>query len=699
MSLKPFRAKLIPLFIALLLCASLCAPSAFCQDTEDSQIFIAGFNAYQRQDFTTTITRMEEVLKKYPDTTLRDMALFWLARAHYKSGHRQDAARVMSQFSREYPNSPLKGTAEEELLALTAAYDRGQQLPATESVDRKPVAANAGDVQERAVAEKTKQEQLAREKALLREKAIAQYKSVIRDYPDTRAAATAAAKLGELGVTTQEPARDATPETGQVETEQILNLEVVQFAAFELTLPATPKTCDTARRISIPFEIVNRGNGNDSFKLESGFPAEYASSFAAVSAPEQAISRTLSLAPGETFKGQVQFTIPASSIDGLRISYPIKASSGFSSEVTQSGEIHLTTTAPLLRAIVKTDKTTPLPGETLPYRIILLNIGSTVAQDVSLRLSYPSLLEPQDSGLKQEGRSTLVLDGISIKPGESRELTVPFRLREDSLAGQEIVCRAELVDHKLNTGATFVSNASNVKPVRGVVVRSVSEKIVTIPGQTVTVPFVVTNTGNGRDTFRIASDVRGAEDAVIFYDLNRDGVKQPNEPVITVVGPLEPKEEASVVIEIKTDKNAADRSQGAAKLTFVSNGDNSRSVSGSSSLTYSRPVLQMAMTGGNGRLRPGDVASFDLIINNRGSNLAKVVELQSAWPEQLELVASEPANNSVANGKILWKLRELGAGEKRTIKVSFRVRKGVGAGASIRVKNLLSYEDQLGNRY
>ncbi len=477
---------------------------------------------------------------------------------------------------------------------------------------------------------------------------------------------------------------------------------MVQFAAFDLVLPATPKTCDPAQRISVPFEITNRGNGNDSFNLESVFPAEYSSSFAAAAAPEQAITQTPSIAPGETFKGLIQLTIPASSIDGLRISYPIKASSGFSGEVTQSGEIRLTTTAPLLRAIVKTEKTLPLPGENLSYRVVLLNIGTTEARDVSLRLSFPPQLEPLDSsssGLRQEGNSALTLDGIRLKPGESRELAAPFRLREDSPAGQEIVCRAELTDRRLNTVATFVSNPSSVKAVRGVLVRSVSEKIVVIPGQTVAVPFVVTNTGNGRDTFRITPDVRGAGDAIVFHDLNRDGVKQPNEPVISEIGPLGPKEEASIVMEIKTDRGAADRSEGLAKLTFVSSGDGSRSVSDSSSLTYSRPVLQMSMSGANGRLRPGDVASFDLLISNRGSSLAKVVDLQSSWPEQLELVAAEPASSSVASGKMQWRFREVGAGEKRTIKVSFRVRKGVGAGASIRVKNLLSYEDQLGNRY
>jgi hypothetical protein len=107
----------------------------------------------------------------------------------------------------------------------------------------------------------------------------------------------------------------------------------------------------------------------------------------------------------------------------------------------------------------------------------------------------------------------------------------------------------------------------------------------------------------------------------------------------------------------------------------------------------------MAMSGRDGRLKPGDVASFDLTITNNGSNLARIVELQSAWPEQLELVAADPATSVVSNGAIIWRFKELGAGEKRNIKVSFRVKPGTGVGTAIQVKNILTYEDQLGNRY
>src|SRR6185369_8097023 len=272
------------------------------------------------------------------------------------------------------------------------------------------------------------------------------------------------------------------------------------------------------------------------------------------------------------------------------------------------------------------------------------------------------------------------------------------QLKDDSLAGQELLCRAELINNPLKTTAVFVSNPSIVQPQHGIAVRSGAERLVVIPGQTITVPFVVTNTGNVREKFRVVSTLKGAQEAIIFQDINRDGIRQAGEPVINELGPLAPKEEVSIVMEVKTTGNASDGTEGSVQIAFSPEGDAARTAEGAARLIYSRPVLQMTMSGRNGSIRPGEVASFDLTITNHGSNMARVVELQTVWPEQLELIAADPVNSSVSGGNILWKFNELGAGEKRVIKVSFRVKSGIGVGMNIQVKNILKYEDQLGNR-
>ena len=89
----------------------------------ESRIFLLGFTAYQNHEYNKAVTSLNDLLQKYPGTLLRDLALFWLARSHYKANSYQVAARYMAQFNREYPGHHLKNNVEEELLALSARYD------------------------------------------------------------------------------------------------------------------------------------------------------------------------------------------------------------------------------------------------------------------------------------------------------------------------------------------------------------------------------------------------------------------------------------------------------------------------------------------------------------------------------------------------------------------------------------------------
>ena len=224
-SLKLCCKSLLRLLVVLAIISSLFVSPALCQETEDSQVFIAGFNAYQQKNYAVSIEKMNEVLQKYPDSPLRDMALFWLARSYFKAGNQREAARYLSQFSKEYPDNSLKSTVEDELLSLTARYEKGEKLPVgsppvkqpDSQADKKGLksAASVESVpkeeatgrQAQLEAEETRlvQQKLAEEKAtaaklVYREKAIVQYKTIIERFPASAAAVTAAAKLRELGV-------------------------------------------------------------------------------------------------------------------------------------------------------------------------------------------------------------------------------------------------------------------------------------------------------------------------------------------------------------------------------------------------------------------------------------------------------------------------------------------------------------------
>jgi len=94
------------------------------------------------------------------------------ATAHYKVGNRSDAARYMAQFTREYPDNPLKNTVEDELLALAAQHEKGQgsavQVAAAaqlEAEQQRAAEAAAQVAREKAEADRLAAERVAQEKA------------------------------------------------------------------------------------------------------------------------------------------------------------------------------------------------------------------------------------------------------------------------------------------------------------------------------------------------------------------------------------------------------------------------------------------------------------------------------------------------------------------------------------------------------
>lgn len=95
------------------------------EESPETQLFIAGFNAYQINEYGVAVAKLSRLLREYPASPLRDMNLYWLALACYYNGNRPEAARTMARFLKDYPDHPLKGTVEKELLMLAADYGRG----------------------------------------------------------------------------------------------------------------------------------------------------------------------------------------------------------------------------------------------------------------------------------------------------------------------------------------------------------------------------------------------------------------------------------------------------------------------------------------------------------------------------------------------------------------------------------------------
>ena len=130
-------------------------------------------------------------------------------------------------------------------------------------------------------------------------------------------------------------------------------------------------------------------------------------------------------------------------------------------------------------------------------------------------------------------------------------------MKPEALAREELVVRADLVNTPLKAVSTFHAAAVYVQPVSAVAVRMASNRVVVIPGQTVTLPATLVNNGNQRERFSRGGQCAASQKVTVYHDLNRDGLRQPNEPEVAAIGPLGPKEEAALVLEVATNRDFA----------------------------------------------------------------------------------------------------------------------------------------------
>ncbi|GFE58867.1 hypothetical protein [Geobacter sp. AOG1] len=604
----------------------------------DSQLFMDSFNLFRNKNYPSSLANLNSLLAIYPDTPLRDMALLLQAQANAKMGNQLDAAQALVKFLKEYPDSPLKVSANSELANLAIRLQRGEKLAnrlsapqatagnsnfesqvvtkeelesigsketeeerlarlkvdeeriAREKVERDRLAAAKAE-EERLAKEKTKQDKLARQRAeeeriasenaererlarvkaeqerIAREKAErerlavakaeeerlakekAEQDKLARQRAEEERIASENAERERLArvkaeqerITAQnaelERLRREHIEKEQIEAQKREDERVVERnAAIEmgrrastvikraetqhttvaavttgpsLTIPSeahvvvspesTPQSSslvvaadaqavptqtsipapsppefslecfppgensEVARMVSIPFTITNLGVEPDRYRITTDLPTDFNVTFAAVGRPGRLLRETETVAPSATFRGIIKLRLPGKSIDGQTFTLSLTAVSTRDANIAVSKKLHLVAAAPLLSTVIKPLKKRAAPGETVAYRLILMNVGSMAAREVAMKLMCPPALEPasiEDSGFRRETDGSLVTEGIELPTGRIREFALTFRVSTMAAHDTTLSCRLDTEDRQL--GNTLSVTSGNV---------------------------------------------------------------------------------------------------------------------------------------------------------------------------------------------------------------------------------------------
>lgn len=217
--------------------------------------------------------------------------------------------------------------------------------------------------------------------------------------------------------------------------------------------------------IYIPFIVRNPGNAADSYELRVTAPGAPQSTIYADTngdgqhqQGEPVAGQTEQLTPrGGQFPLLLGIQIPASTPDRQQFSYNVVARSLLSGREASEANTVLTVATPRVRVRTEQAADSTAPGDSIFYRLVLVNEGSGLAKNLSVVETLPDALEfvnsdpslnPQDAPGSAQRFTWRVSE---LAPGDTAVLRVAVRLRSNLPADATLTTRHTLTYQDTNS--------------------------------------------------------------------------------------------------------------------------------------------------------------------------------------------------------------------------------------------------------
>ena len=379
-------------------------------------------------------------------------------------------------------------------------------------------------------------------------------------------------------------------------TSNVVQTIVQQVASLTLTTPGA-QTSTPGTAVYYPHTLTNTGNGTDTFALTavnaSGFSMTGVQIFADNGSGQPTGSPITSsgpLAAGAVFKFIVVATVPTTATSGQTNALNVTATSGFTNTVSASNTDTTTLTNNAVITLTKSVSSSSGAAGSGPYTYTLTytNTGNSTASAVTLndivpagmtyvaassRWSVTGTTALSDTGAASgtapntitstytSGSTTLKYVVNQVVPGASG--TVTFQVNVNGSAAPGVLNNTATDAYNDGSGST-VSGTSNTVPFSVNQTASVSMTGATVasatPGSVVSFTNVVTNTGNGTDTFDITLGANTFPAGTSFTLYKSDGVTpltDTNTNSKPDTGPLAAGASYSVIVKAQLPANAS----------------------------------------------------------------------------------------------------------------------------------------------
>ena len=348
-----FTVQKLPFRIIPFLIVSICIHLAVPQQGNagaDTALFKKGVASFQSNRYSDAIGTFTSLLKAHPGTPLKDMTIYYLARAHLKSGHRQQAADLTARLMREYPASYNRDTIDAELLKVvndpSGSKPAAAVRPETGAVPAKaaavtaqprPPAARQPAVPVKVAARPAPAEKPSKIPPPLRKPdarkklpvaegnpASAQLPTPLAQRPrPVRVTDNTSAKISPTRPVPPAVEKSAVNNQRTMANEQYASVVGKGTAPLELDVSPDWVAVKAGSTVSIPFTLSNRDSALHKLRLSCEFPPFFLPLFQAANGEQ--VQEEVAVKPGATYRGILTLAMPPDAADGARFSYRIFA--------------------------------------------------------------------------------------------------------------------------------------------------------------------------------------------------------------------------------------------------------------------------------------------------------------------------------------------------------------------------------------
>jgi uncharacterized repeat protein (TIGR01451 family) len=368
----------------------------------------------------------------------------------------------------------------------------------------------------------------------------------------------------------------------------------------------------------------------------------------------------------------------------------------------ESAFADVTVTAPIMQIIKVADVPKADPGDTIIYTICYSNIGTGWATLVTIVDTIPSFTSFVDSNPAYDdvNGDKYTWNINDVAPGKNGTVIITITV-DVGTNDETLLHNVVTLDYADANGNYYQQLTDYADVIVTAPIMSISKKVdVTTadPGDPIVYTITYKNTGTGWAS--LVEIIDTIPSATTFVSSSPAYSSFSGDVYTWEFGNISPGAVEIIKIEVSVNVGTGDKTllHNTVTLDYAdANGNYYPQVSDYADVIVTAPVMSLSKTADVTKVDPGDPIIYTIGYENKGTGNASNVIILDTLPDEVTLISSSLAIDSIVGNKLTWNIAEVLAGKDGNITVTVAVNAGTPDKALLLNEVTLDYSDANGN--